>query len=61
MVLFLYNPFNYNDVVTEDEPGTVYLIIAKHRSGSVGEIKLRWVGEYTTYFNMSDKIRIEQN
>ena len=61
MVLFLYNPFNYSDVVTEDEPGTVYLIIAKHRSGSVGEVKLRWVGEYTTYFNMSDKIKIEQN
>ncbi len=60
IVLFLYNPANYNDVTTEDEPGTVYLIIAKHRSGSVGEIKLRWVGEYTTYLNFNDKIQIEE-
>lgn len=61
IVLFLYNPAKYNDVVTEDEPGTVYLIIAKHRSGSSGEIKLRWVGEMTTYLNMSEKIKIEEN
>ncbi len=60
IVLFLYNPANYNDVTTEDEPGIVYLIVAKHRSGSVGEIKLRWVGEYTTYLNFSDKIQIEE-
>ena len=33
IVMFLYNPENYNDVTTNDEPGTVYLIIAKHRSG----------------------------
>lgn len=51
IVLFLYNPENYNDVITEDEPGTVYLIIAKHRSGSTGQIKLKWIKEITTYTN----------
>ena len=51
IVMFLYNPENYNDTITNDEPGTVYLIIAKHRSGSTGEIKLKWIKEITTYTN----------
>ena len=52
IVLFLYNPENYNDVISNEEPGTVHLIIAKHRSGSTGEVKLKWVKEITTYMNM---------
>ncbi len=60
IVLFLYNPEKYNDVVTEDEPGTVYLLIAKHRNGSTGEVKLKWVGEYTTYLNHDEKIQVEE-
>ncbi len=60
IVLFLYNPEKYNDVVTEDEPGTVYLLVAKHRSGSTGEVKLKWVGEYTTYLNHDEKIQMEE-
>ncbi len=60
IVLFLYNPEKYNDVQTEDEPGTVYLLISKHRSGSTGEVKLKWVGEYTTYLNHDEKVQVEQ-
>lgn len=60
IVLFLYNPEKYNDVITEDAPGTVYLLISKHRSGSTGEVKLKWVGEYTTYLNYDDKIQVEE-
>ena len=60
IVLFLYNPERYNDAITEDEPGTVYLLIAKHRSGSTGEVKLKWVGEYTTYLNHDEKIQMEE-
>ncbi len=60
IVLFLYNPEKYNDVVSEEEPGTVFLLIAKHRSGSTGEIRLRWVGEYTTYLNHDEKIQVEE-
>ncbi len=60
IVLFLYNPEKYSNVNLEDEPGTVYLLIAKHRSGSTGEIKLKWVGEYTTYFNFGEKIKYEE-
>jgi len=60
IVLFLYNPDKYNDVTNEDEPGTVYLLISKHRSGSTGEVKLKWVGEYTTYLNHDERVQIEE-
>lgn len=59
IVLFLYNPAKYNAEKPEDDPGTVYLNIAKHRNGETGEIKLKWVGEYTTYFNYGEKIKSE--
>jgi replicative DNA helicase len=55
IVMFLYNPEKYNDIPQEDEPGTVELIIAKHRNGRTGTVKLRWIGEYTTFVNIDDK------
>ena len=55
LVLFLYNPEKYRDVEQEDEPGTVELIVAKHRNGSAGTVKLRWIGEYTTFVNLNEK------
>ncbi|MGN1201609.1 MAG: replicative DNA helicase [Candidatus Caccovivens sp.] len=60
IVLFLYNPEKYNDVVTEDPPGTNYLLISKHRAGRVGEVKLKWVGEYTTYLNFDEQVQVEE-
>lgn len=61
IVLFLYNPEKYNDVtVAEEDAGTVYLLISKHRNGSTGEVKLRWVGEYTTFLNHDEKVQFEQ-
>lgn len=56
IVLFLYNPEKYNDVPQEDEPGTIELIIAKHRNGRTGTVKLRWIGEYTTFVNLNEKV-----
>ena len=58
IVLFLYNPEKYNDVPQEDEPGTVELIIAKHRNGRTGTVKLRWIGEYTTFVNLGQKVEL---
>lgn len=55
IVLFLYNPEKYNDAPQEDEPGTVELIVAKHRRGRTGTVKLKWIGEYTTFVNLGDK------
>lgn len=49
IVLFIYKPDMYNDVVNEDEPGICTLSIAKHRNGELKDIKLRWIGEYTTF------------
>lgn len=60
IVMFLYNPEKYRDVEHEDPPGTVELIVAKHRSGSPGTVKLRWIGEYTTFTNLGEKVDIKQ-
>ncbi len=49
IVLFIYKPDMYNDVENEDEPGICTLSIAKHRNGELKDIKLRWIGEYTTF------------
>ncbi|MBQ3494562.1 MAG: replicative DNA helicase [Clostridia bacterium] len=49
IVLFLYKASQYNDIVQEDDPDICELIIAKHRNGETGKVKMRWVGEYTTF------------
>lgn len=63
IVLFIYNPDQYNDVVSEDPPGVCELIVAKHRNGQLGTVKLRWIGETTTFkdygINM-DKASLEE-
>ncbi|MDD4815730.1 MAG: replicative DNA helicase [Clostridia bacterium] len=51
IVLFIYNPAKYNDVVSEDGEGIIELEIAKHRNGSTGRIKLRWIGEWLSFVN----------
>lgn len=60
IVMFLHNPEKYNDTPTEEEPGVVELIFAKHRNGQVGSIKLRWIGEYTTFVGMEEKVKYER-
>lgn len=60
IVLFLYNPEKYNDAPQDDEPGTIELIIAKHRNGSTGTVKLRWIGEYTTFVNLGEKAYVQK-
>lgn len=60
IVMFLHNPEKYNDTPSQDEPGVVELIIAKHRNGSTGSVKLRWIGQYTTFVNLDEKVKIEE-
>lgn len=55
IVLFIYKADMYNDVVNEDEPGVCELIVAKHRNGSQGTVKLRWVGEYVSFIDYNKK------
>ena len=52
------NPEKYNDVPQEDEPGTIELIVSKHRNGRTGTVKLRWIGEYTTFVNLGEKLNV---
>ena len=59
IVLFLHNPEKYNDIVVE-EPGVVELIVAKHRNGATADIKLRWIGENTTYKDYDDKVEVKK-
>ena len=56
IVMFIYKADMYNDVVNEDEPGVCELNIAKHRNGSLETIKLRWLGEYTTFVDFDKKV-----
>ena len=55
IVMFIYKADMYNDVVNEDEPGVCELNIAKHRNGSLETIKLRWIGEFTTFVDFDKK------
>jgi replicative DNA helicase len=60
IILFLYNPEKYNDVPQEDEPGTIELIVSKHRNGRTGTVKLRWIGEYTTFVNLDERVNVRE-
>lgn len=65
IVMFIYKPEMYNDVVYEDGPGVCELMIAKHRNGSLENIKLKWLGEFTTFkdidFRDKNKQQPEKN
>ena len=61
IILFLYNPEKYNDVPQEDEPGTIELIVAKHRNGRTGTVKLRWIGEFVTFLYLGEKLNVQSN
>jgi replicative DNA helicase len=52
IVMFLYRPEYYKIEINEDgEPtqGLAELIIAKHRNGTTGTVKLRYLGKYTRF------------
>ncbi|WP_143960780.1 replicative DNA helicase [Litoribacter populi] len=55
MVMFLYRPEYYG--ITEDEEGNTTagvgeVIIAKHRNGSLENVKLRFIGKYTKFCDL---------
>lgn len=56
IVLFIDNPDKYNDIVNPNEPGICELVVAKHRNGELGNIKMRWIGEYTMFMDPDKKI-----
>lgn len=57
MVLFLYRPEYYG--LTQDADGSPTegmgeIIIAKHRNGSLADVKLRFIGKYTKFMDFDD-------
>ena len=52
IVMFIYNPDNYASE-TAVKPGIVDLIVAKHRNGGIGTVKLKFNRENTTFTNLS--------
>ena len=51
MVMFIYRPEYYKDSVDDQDKPKGYSIIdiAKHRNGKLGEVELRFVGQYARF------------
>ena len=49
IVMLLYREQVYN----EEADNTAEVIIAKHRNGPTGTVKLYWMGEYTKFKNLA--------
>lgn len=58
MVMFLHRPDAYDP---EDRPGEAEIIVAKHRSGPTGIVKLTWRREYMRFENYSPIADIDIN
>jgi replicative DNA helicase len=58
MVIFLYRPEYYGieqDENNNDLKGIGEVIIAKHRNGSLEDIKLKFIGKYTKFVNRDEE------
>jgi replicative DNA helicase len=53
IVMFIYNPDIYTDE-NAIKPGIVDIIVAKHRNGSIGTVKLKFNKCNTTFTNRSE-------
>lgn len=57
MVIFIHRPEKYG-ILLDDEgnslKGLAEIIVAKHRNGALGDIHLRFVGEFTKFVEMGD-------
>ena len=63
MVCFIHRPEYYKS--KEDEPGNSLLglaeiIIAKHRNGAVGDVRLRFRSEFAKFMNIEDDVPIHE-
>jgi replicative DNA helicase len=58
IVMFIYDSAKYGELENSDGPNIRELIIAKHRNGALGSVKVKWIPEITTYVDA--KISNEQ-
>ena len=59
MVCFIHRPEYYKIYTDEngnDLHGIAEIIIAKHRNGAVGDVRLKFIGEYTRFQNLDDEL-----
>jgi replicative DNA helicase len=64
MVMFLYRPEYYGITQDEDNNSTAgvgEVIIAKHRNGSLENVKLRFIGKYTKFSDLDSGINYGSN
>ncbi len=57
MVMFLYRPEYYginNDAMGETIEGETHIHIAKHRNGSLGNVRVRFIKEYQRFVDIED-------
>jgi len=57
MVCFIHRPEYYKIYTSADGTdlrGLAEIIIAKHRNGAVGDVRLRFIGQYTRFENVDD-------
>lgn len=55
LIMFLYRPEMYEDKDKQgnEQPGIAEVIIAKHRNGPTGTIRLQWSEEFTKFRNLA--------
>ena len=63
MVCFIHRPEYYK--ITEDERGNsliglAEIIIAKHRNGAVGDVRLRFKSEFAKFMNVEEDIAVRE-
>lgn len=64
MVMFLYRPEYYGITQDEDNNSTAgvgEVIIAKHRNGSLDNVKLRFIGKYTKFMDLDSGVGYTPN
>lgn len=63
IVLFLYRDEYYKDISgsdaqgSEDSANTAEVIVAKNRHGSVGNVKMGWIGQFTKFRTLEEDIK----
>lgn len=59
IIMFIYREEVYNDQPEEKDKGVAELIIAKHRSGPTGTVRLAFSPEFTRFDNLEERFGTE--
>ncbi|BAS67509.1 MAG: replicative DNA helicase [Gammaproteobacteria bacterium] len=61
IIAFVYRDEQYHDETysNPEEVGKADLMIAKHRNGETGNIKLAWIGQYTRFENLANDSQMQ--